>query len=102
VIYRLRVSRRAGRQIREASTWWLRHRDKAPLAFAEDLDDALNLIVELPNAGELDRRGRTAGVRRVLLTRTRYHLYYSVDESTRTVQVLSLWHTSRGTSPTLG
>lgn len=99
--YRLRVSRRAGRQIRDASTWWPRHRDKAPIAFADDLDDALHLIRELPRAGEPDKRGRVPGVRRVLLSRSRYHLYYTVDEAAKTVEVLALWHTSRGTPPRL-
>ena len=99
--YRLRISRRAGRQIREASGWWLRNRDKAPLAFAEDLDDALHLITELPRAGEPERRGRASGVRRVLLSRSRYHLYYTIDEAAKTVEVLALWHASRGTPPRL-
>ena len=99
--YRLRTSRRAGREIREAATWWHLNRDKAPLAFAEDLGDAFRLVSELPRAGEPVRHTRMSGVRRVLLSRSGYHLYYVVDESATTVELLALWHSRRGTSPGL-
>jgi plasmid stabilization system protein ParE len=101
VSYRLRTSRRAGRQIREAAAWWSSNRDKAPFAFAEDLDDALHLIAELPKVGEPVQHVEMTGVRRLLLTRTRYHLYYRVAEDTRIVEVLTLWHTSRARPPKL-
>jgi len=101
VSFRLRTSRRAGRQIREAAEWWLLHREKRPLAFSEDLDDALHLIAELPRVGEPVQHAATPGVRRLLLTRTRYHLYYVVDEAARTVELLTLWHTSRARPPKL-
>ena len=101
MIYRLRTSRRAGRHIREAATWWQLNRDKAPLAFAEDLDDAFRLVSELPRAGEPVRHASMPGARRVLLARTGYHLYYVIDESATTVELLALWHSRRGTRPSL-
>jgi plasmid stabilization system protein ParE len=101
VSYRLRVSRRAGRQIRAAAAWWQDHRDKAPRAFTEDLDDAIRFVAEVPLAGQPVRHSRLASVRRVLLTRTRYQVYYSIDERAGTVEILALWHTSRGESPSL-
>lgn len=99
--YTLRVSRRAARHIRAASTWWLENRDKAPSAFADDLDDAFRLIAELPRTGEPVHHSKLASARRLLLARTRYHLYYSVDDDGQTVRVLALWHTSRGKLPRL-
>lgn len=41
------------------------------------------------------------GVRRMLLARTSYHLYYVIDESAGSVELLALWHTRRGSKPTL-
>ena len=29
----------------------------------------------------------------------RYHLYYTVSRDTETIEILSLWHTSRGSAP---
>ena len=39
------------------------------------------------------------GVRRVTLSRIRYYLYYRVADDA--LQVLALWHTSRGLGPSL-
>jgi plasmid stabilization system protein ParE len=39
------------------------------------------------------------GVRRVHLSRVRYHLYYRARPSR--IEVLALWHTSRGKGPAL-
>jgi plasmid stabilization system protein ParE len=75
------------------------NRDKAPLAFAEDLGDALRLMSELPRAGESVRHASIPGVRRVLLAQTGHRLYYVVDEATTTVELPALWHTRRGTKP---
>lgn len=97
--WRLRVSRRAGAQIRTASTWWRSNRDKAPDAFTEDLEDAFRLIGDLPGAGEPVPHPEIPSLRRLLLACTRYHLYYSVDESAAAVDVLALWHTGRGEPP---
>jgi plasmid stabilization system protein ParE len=41
-------------------------------------------------------------IRRVLLTRIHYHLYYSVSPASLTVEILALWHTRRGSLPRLG
>jgi hypothetical protein len=38
-------------------------------------------------------------MRRVLLGRVRYHLYYVVVPEEEAVDVLALWHTARGTGP---
>jgi hypothetical protein len=43
-----------------------------------DLASAFALIEELPNAGESVRHPRIASLRRVLLGRVQYHLYYVV------------------------
>jgi plasmid stabilization system protein ParE len=99
--FRLRVGPRADRQIRAAAQWWTDHRTKAPDAFVDELEAAFALIEELPYAGEAVRHARVSGLRRVLLGRVRYHLYYRVSEDMVAVEVLALWHTSRGTPPRL-
>lgn len=96
----MKVARRAERQIREAAAWWAENRTAAPNLLADDLDGALDLIEEFPYAGEAVRH-RRGTLRRVLLSRVSYHLYYSVDEESRIVNVLALWHTSRGSKPRL-
>lgn len=100
--YRLRVAPRAEAQIRDAAQWWLENRPQAPLAFAEDIEEAFGLISRLPRAGQPVRHAQIDGLRRLLLGRVRYYLYYQVNDDSEAVEVLALWHTSRGGSPPLG
>jgi plasmid stabilization system protein ParE len=83
----------AKRQLRRAMIWWLDNRDKAPWAFVEEFDETLSLIVENPTIGQ-PVRGRRPGMRRTLLERVRYYLYYRVNAN-GDVEVLSVWHASR-------
>jgi hypothetical protein len=50
-------------------------------------------------AEAIDEWWRARGVRRLLLRATRYHVYYRVREET--LEVLALWHATRGTGPGL-
>ena len=38
----------AARQVADARDWWFANRDKAPLAFDEDLDDLIGLLEHAP------------------------------------------------------
>ena len=97
--YRVRVGDRANQQIRQAQDWWLENRSQARPDFAEQIESALELLREVPSAGEPVPRSRVPNLRRVLLSRIRYFLYYSVDEKNHITEVLALWHTSRGQAP---
>ena len=101
---RLPVSftRRASKHVDEAGRWWRENRDKAPDALREELEQALQLIASQPDVGAVARNTKLAGVRRILLSRVRYHLYYRLIETpARSIQVVGLWHASRGAGPQL-
>lgn len=95
----LEYSKRALREIDAARTWWRANRNKAPDALDEDLARTLLLIREQPEIG--GTIGSGSGLRRVLLSRVRYHLYYRISQDGTKVFVLSLWHTSRAQGPVL-
>jgi plasmid stabilization system protein ParE len=95
----VRVTRRATREIGEAAAWWHANRPAAPLAFAEELERAFDLLSAYPRLGTQARSSRLAGVRRIHLARLRYDLYYRADASS--VVIVALWHSSRGASPAL-
>ena len=92
----VRVTHRAATEIRAAADWWRANRSAAPDALAEDLAEAFVLISAQPRIGALARNAKLAGVRRVFLSRIRYHLYYR--EVGNAVEVLAFWHSSRGSS----
>ena len=91
----------AARAIADAADWWLANRTKAPQAFREELARGFELISRQPNVGARARNAALAGVRRIHLARIRYHLYYRVLSSPGRIEVLALWHTSRGSDPGL-
>ena len=95
-------TRRALRHVEEAGRWWRENRLKAPEALREELEHVLELIAAQPEVGAIARNVRLARVRRILLNRVSYHLYYRLDETpARSIQVVALWHSSRGTRPRL-
>ncbi|MBM4382994.1 MAG: type II toxin-antitoxin system RelE/ParE family toxin [Deltaproteobacteria bacterium] len=59
---------------------------------------ALRLITDHPSIGQR-AQPHLRGVRRVLLPRAGYFVYYRVDEARRRIEVLAIWHTSRGPGP---
>lgn len=99
--YRILVVKSAEQGIIKASDWWAANRPKAPGALAEELDRAFQLLSSQPLIGAQARNIKLTGVRRIHLSRVRYHLYYRVRAEPPTVEVLALWHTSRGTFPDL-
>lgn len=97
-----RFTLRAAAHAREAGRWWHANRSKAPEALREELARALQLVTAQPDAGAIARNVRLPGVRRVLLRRVNYHLYYRlVDAPSPFIQVVALWHAGRGDKPEL-
>jgi plasmid stabilization system protein ParE len=95
----VRTTPDAESQVRAIDDWWRRHRAAAPDLFLDELETAFTLIGSAPNVGHPYRRAPVGGTRRVLLARTRYHVYYAPlgDE----VVLLAVWHARRGSGPPL-
>ncbi|HEX4497231.1 MAG TPA: type II toxin-antitoxin system RelE/ParE family toxin [Thermoanaerobaculia bacterium] len=95
---RLVVAAQAERQIREAALWWHQNRRAAPGLFRQELTRGFELITTQPNVGPRALDLDLPEVRRLHLSRIRYYLYYRIVAQD-TVEVLALWHTSRGEGP---
>jgi plasmid stabilization system protein ParE len=72
------------------------NRPDALEAFAEELEKSLVLVSSQPTIGARSLNIKLPGVRRVHMARIHYHLYYRVVGTPPVVEVLALWHTSRG------
>lgn len=96
---RVRVSARAAKQIAAAAEWWSQNRPAAPGAIRNDIGQSLTLLAEQPGIGTEYRGTRLPGVRRLLVGRIRYFIYYRVTPDT--VDVLAVWHVSRAKQPAL-
>lgn len=96
---KVRVTKRAQTHIDRAALWWDQNRPLAPEALDEELAEAFSLLSGKPGIGTRASNVRAEGVRRVHLARVHYHLYYRVRGGQ--IEVLALWHTSRGAGPFL-
>jgi plasmid stabilization system protein ParE len=96
----IKLTPRAAAEIRRASAWWRVNRPAAPLALADDLERAFELVAAQPGIGARARNAEKEGIRRLLLSRTNYHLYYQINgEAGR--EILALWHATRGREPSV-
>lgn len=93
----IRVSSRAATQIEEVAKWWAVNRPAAPGAVHQELERAFSLLSLQPGLGARALNTCLEGVRRLHLSRIHYYLYYRVTG--QAVEVLALWHTSRGIGP---
>ena len=96
---RVRVSARAALQIHKAAEWWAENRPAAPGAVRTDIGEALALLARQPGIGTAYHGRKAQGVRRLLAGRIRYFIYYRV--TSETLDVLAVWHMSRGKQPSL-
>jgi plasmid stabilization system protein ParE len=73
--------------------WWRKNREKAPLAFDEDFDDALSLILRHSEVGVVVTGTRGLRTRRIYLERVRYYVYYQVTANA--IFIVAVIHASR-------
>ena len=86
----------ADAQVRAIDEWWRTNRPASPSLFVEELATAFDIIGHTQNIG---RPYRVPGTRRVLLSGTRYHVYYAPQRDN--IVVLAVWHAQRGVGPPL-
>jgi len=100
--YRVDVSPEARLHVRAIQTWWTTNRPAVPDLFHQELRAALTKVATSPAAGAPYRASSgISGVRRILMPRTRYQVYYVVAVDERRVLVHAVWHAARGQGPKL-
>lgn len=82
-------------------TWWEANRQKAPDLFVEELVE----IVTKLRAGADEERQQYAVrgghmIWRLLMPKTRHHVYYQIDEAKAEVEILLIWNAVARTPPT--
>jgi plasmid stabilization system protein ParE len=95
--YTIHITHRAAAQIQRLSAWWQKNRSAAPDAVVVELERTFTLLTMNPKLGTLARNAKLSGVRRIHLATIHHHLYYRVRADA--VDILALWHTSRGSAP---
>jgi plasmid stabilization system protein ParE len=96
---KLRLTPRALREAKRRKSWWRQNRPLAPDRFEQELDEVLDRILATPTLGAEYPSELDMPVRRVLMTKTKTHVYFAVEEDV--VYILSFWGAQRGRSPRL-
>ncbi len=86
-------------QVRAAAEWWQANRHAAPTLFRDELANAITLMEVGPLLARVFDEVEGKVVRKAQLPRTRYALYFTIDDDIVTVH--ALWHGSRGSRPPL-
>jgi plasmid stabilization system protein ParE len=81
--------KRAARQVESAADWWHENRHDSPDALSDELARTLELITLQPGVG-LPAVNARPGVRRILLPRVGYFLFYRVAPRKQLVEVTGL------------
>jgi plasmid stabilization system protein ParE len=87
-------------QFLELNRWWRKNRPANPGLLKQEVREALIRLALQPEGGP-QADAIEPGLRKLLLPRTRYYIYYEIDHAKRTVSILAFWHTARGRRPRL-
>ena len=91
----------AQRHVEQARIWWAANRPAAPDAILDELRAGLDLVASQPACGVPVVNARVQGVRRILLRRIGYFIYYRVRPRAHRLEVLAFWHARRDARPDL-
>jgi plasmid stabilization system protein ParE len=99
--FRVRLLPKAKAELEIIERWWALHRKEHPDLVSEELAEAADTLATAPDAGlEYSPRLRP-GMRRIMLPRSRYHLYYRVLREERSVEIVAVWFAGRAKGPPL-
>jgi plasmid stabilization system protein ParE len=90
----------ARRRFEEEDAWWRVHRAVHEL-FVEEFAKALEQVTTVPGAGQHYRQTRGKLIRRVLMRKTRCHVYYFHDRERDLIEIHSVWSARRKRGPKL-
>jgi len=97
---KIRYTRRAIREIERIDGWWRQNRDAKDL-FLDELDAALRQLSDLPDIGARYETRRGSSVLRLLLPKTKHHVYFRRDPPQNRIMVVSVWSARRRRGPRL-
>jgi plasmid stabilization system protein ParE len=95
----LRLAPRALSEAKRHKTWWRKNRLASPDLFEDEFSVTVRSIQATPSLGAVYPSRFDIVVRRVLVTKTKTHVYFTVTDSE--VVILSVWGAARARGPKL-
>jgi len=81
----------AEEQLDEIVEWWKIHREANPTLVMDELERCVTLLESSPDAGARFHHSQVPSVRRLVMRRTKHHVYYLHDEPNAVVYILAVW-----------
>ncbi len=97
---RIEILEEARDQYRAQNAWWREHRDAKTL-FAQEFLAAIRHLRTAPESGVIYCWRRSRAIRRLLMPKTEYHIYYRFDREQDALVIYSVWSARRGRGPKL-
>lgn len=94
------VSKRAQRASDRIDARWAKHGDD-PKLYARELLEAIGHLETVAAPGTPWPTAKRADVRRLLLPKSKCHLYFEIDKRKQVVKLLRIWDGRRGRPPSL-
>ena len=94
------ISKRASRAAERIDARWREHADDAAL-FATEFFEAVDRLETTRGAGQPFPTSRRPSLRRLLLPKSRCHVYFEIDEAKQRIQILQIWDGRRERGPKL-
>lgn len=97
----VQIAARAEQLLAEADLWWRANRADSPNLLIEEFEGTLEQIESNPGIGVPYPHPRSDHYHRILLPRTRQHIYYEYRPGEEVAVVVSFWSALRGSPPRL-
>lgn len=94
------ISKRASRAAERIDARW-RERGDDPALFAREFLEAVERLEATRGAGQAFPTPRRASLKRLLLPKSRCHVYFEIDEAAQRIQILQIWDGRRERAPKL-
>jgi plasmid stabilization system protein ParE len=99
-LFRVCLQAKAERQLDAILRWWIRHRPEHPDLVGEEVAQAIAMLEVSLEAGPVVEARRKA-IRRIVLPRSKYCLFYRVVHDEGLVVIEAVWKASRAKGPPL-
>lgn len=92
------LSKRAARGAERIDERWRKNADD-PIIFAREFLEAIELLEASRGPGAPFPTEKHPSLRRLLLRKSRCHIYFEIDDAKQTIQILHVWDARRERAP---
>lgn len=98
---KVKFTPRGDLRAQNAAAWWRNNRPDTSELFTEELAQAVKDLETIPQLGTRHPTARRPQLMRLLLEKTKCHVYFEVDTKQEEIRILMIWGAPRGEEPKL-